>query len=321
MNMITNEKQVSLLEREAAARLMLAQARQLELQNELTQLELEEKRAALKMQEAERISASTYAKQSPADVYYAWRAMGEPRGLNMAQTLQNAHIMRGGKLSEHAALQWGDVERSGLLEDLRVVERSANAVVLDIKRKGRSPQRISWTMADAQRAGLANSNTWRQYPARMLEARAKTEAATLIFSDITTGSGGSGANTYSTEEAAFFQGEDTDALAAVVGLPELAPGEAPSAPPAPQRPSSPPAPSAPPRPSAPAGPPEHIKLRLEQILGERKIPMETAMLYLRGAGVAPPRDYEALTRLVDEHFSLDGPFYEAHPVLLPGEVE
>jgi membrane protease subunit (stomatin/prohibitin family) len=123
MNMITNEKQVSLLEREAAARLMLAQARQLELQNELTQLELEEKRAALKMQEAERISASTYAKQSPADVYYAWRAMGEPRGLNMAQTLQNAHIMRGGKLSEHAALQWGDVERSGLLEDLRVVEQ------------------------------------------------------------------------------------------------------------------------------------------------------------------------------------------------------
>jgi len=45
------------------------------------------------------------------------------------------------------------------------------------------------------------------------------------------------------------------------------------------------------------------------------------MIYLRGAGVAPPRDYEALTRLMDEHFSLDGPFYEAHPVLLPGEVE
>ena len=185
MNTMINEKQVELLEREAAARLMLAQARQLELQNELTQLELEEKRAEAQMREAERISASSYAKQGAADVYYAWRAMGEPRSLNMAQTLQNAHIMRGGKLSEHAVLQWGDVERSGLLEDLRVVERSPNAVVLDIKRKGRSPQRISWTMADAQRAGLANSNTWRQYPARMLEARAKTEAATLIFSDIT----------------------------------------------------------------------------------------------------------------------------------------
>ena len=326
MNMILNEAQVSLLERQAAAEYQLASARmlqaetkKLQLENELLAIEVEEKRAEAQMREAERISSSTYAKQSPPDVYYAWRAMGEPRKLNMAQTLQSAHTMRGGKLSEHAALQWGDVERSGLLEDIRVVERSPRAVVLDIKRRGRSPQRISWTMEDAQRAGIANSNTWRQYPARMLEARAKTEAATLIFSDITTGSGGSGANTYSTEEAAFFSGEDTEALSAVVGVPELAPSELPSAPP----PSAAPAPSAPPRPSAPpqpAGPPEHIKLRFEQILSERKIPLETAMIYLRGAGVEPPRNYQALTQLIDEHFSLDGPFYQAYPLLLPGEL-
>ncbi|MBI05349.1 MAG: hypothetical protein CMM54_00040 [Rhodospirillaceae bacterium] len=333
MNMILNEAQVALLERQAAAEYQLASARmlqaetkKLELENELLAIEVEEKRAEAQMREAERISSSTYAKQGPADVYYAWRAMGEPRGLNMAQTLQSAHTMRGGKLSEHAALQWGDVERSGLLEDLRVVERSPNAVVLDIKRRGRSPQRISWTIEDAQRAGIANSNTWRQYPARMLEARAKTEAATLIFSDITTGSGGSGANTYSTEEAAFFSGEDTEALSAVVGVPELAPSELPSAPPRPSAtpaPSAPPQPSAPPRPSAPpqpAGPPAHIKLRFEQILSERKIPLETAMIYLRGAEVEPPRNYQALTQLIDQHFSLDGPFYEAHPLLLPNEL-
>lgn len=324
MNMILNEAQVSLLERQAAARMMLAQARQLELQNELLAIEVEEKRAEAQMREAERISSSTYAKQSPPDVYYAWRAMGEPRGLNMAQTLQSAHTMRGGKLSEHAALQWGDVERSGLLEDIRVVERSPRAVVLDIKRRGRSPQRISWTMEDAQRAGIANSNTWRQYPARMLEARAKTEAATLIFSDITTGAGGSGANTYSTEEAAFFQGEDTEALSAVVGVPELAPSELPSAPPpsANPAPSAPPQPSAPPRPSTPpsSAPPEHIRLRFEQLIEQRSIPMQTAMQYLQGAGVAPPRDYQALSRLMDEHFSLDGPFYQSYPLLLPGEI-
>ena len=230
------ERKVALEERRAAARMLNAKARELELQNELLEIEVEEKRAEAKQREADRISASTYAKMGPADVYYAWRALGEPRGLNMAQTLQNAHTMRGGKLSEHAALQWGDVERSGLLEDVRVVERSARAVVLDIKRFGRSPQRISWTIEDAERAGLANSNTWRQYPARMLEARAKTEAATLVFADITTGSAGSGANTYSTEEAAFFSGnrEDEAKLSAVVGVPELAPTEeSPSAPPAP----------------------------------------------------------------------------------------
>ena len=163
MNMILNEAQVSLLERQAAAeyplasaRMLQAETKKLELENELLAIEVEEKRAEAQMREAERISSSTYAKQSPPDVYYAWRAMGEPRALNMAQTLQSAHTMRGGKLSEHAALQWGDVERSGLLEDIRVVERSPRAVVLDIKRRGRSPQCISWTIEDAQRAGIAN---------------------------------------------------------------------------------------------------------------------------------------------------------------------
>jgi hypothetical protein len=190
----------------------------------------------LKMQ-AEVFAASRFANNmSPADILFAYFAVGRPRGLNMAQTLQNVHLMRGGKISEHAALQWGDVERSGLLEDVVVEERSAERVTLTVKRKGRSPQTISWSMEDARRAGLANSQTWKQYPARMLEARAKTEAATLVFADVVTGSAGSGANTYSTEEAAFFSGsrEDESKLADVVGIPELAPTEeTPSAPPAP----------------------------------------------------------------------------------------
>jgi hypothetical protein len=78
------------------------------------QLEIAEAQAQADMAEAERISAATFCKMSPADVYFAHKAVGLPRGLNQAQTLQNVHIMRGGKLSEHAAQQWGDVERSGL---------------------------------------------------------------------------------------------------------------------------------------------------------------------------------------------------------------
>lgn len=242
------ERKVALAERRAAARMKNAEARALELQNQLFEIELEEKRAEANMREAERIAASSYAKRSPADVYCGWKAAGIIRDLNMAQTIQNTHVMRGGKLSEHAALQWGDVERSGLLEDYQVIRRDAQAVILDVKRIRRSPQRISWTIEDAERAGLVNNNTWRQYPARMLEARAKTEAAMLIFADVVTGSAGSGANTYSTEEAAFFSGsrEDEAALSAVVELPELAPTEeTPSAPPAPA--PAPPAPSAVPK--------------------------------------------------------------------------
>ena len=277
------ERKVALEERRAAARMLNAKARELELQNELLEIEVEEKRAEAKQREADRISASTYAKMGPADVYYAWRALGEPRGLNMAQTLQNAHTMRGGKLSEHAALQWGDVERSGLLEDVRVVERSARAVVLDIKRFGRSPQRISWTIEDAERAGLANSNTWRQYPARMLEARAKTEAATLVFADITTGSAGSGANTYSTEEAAFFSGnrEDEAKLSAVVGVPELAPTE--------ESPSAPPAPVPAPAPApAPARITNKLVERVRREAREEGVDPELFESFLADIDVGPP---------------------------------
>ena len=276
------------------------------------QLEIAEAQAQADMAEAERISAASFCKMPAQDVYFAYRAVGQPRALNMAQTLQNVHVMRGGKLSEHAAQQWGDVERSGLLEDVQVIERSAKAVVLDVKRRGRSPQRISWTMEDAQRAGLARSQTWQQYPARMLEARAKTEAATLIFADVVTGQGSSGANTYSTEEAAFFSGrpEDEAALSAVVG-------DAPS--------SAPPAQStteeliepqlAKPQVGA------HLLERLRQMFDGQQIPHEVGMSYLKDRGIAPPKSYQELTRLFDEHFNLDGPFYLRHPMLLPLEDE
>lgn len=277
------------------------------------QLELAEAQAQADMAEAERISAASFCKMGPADVYFAHKAVGLPRGLNQAQTLQNVHVMRGGKLSEHAAQQWGDVERSGLLEDVQVIERSARAVVIDVKRRGRSPQRISWTMEDAQRAGLARSQTWQQYPARMLEARAKTEAATLIFADVVTGQGSSGANTYSTEEAAFFSGrpEDEAVLSAVVG-------DAPSSAPPPQQntteellePASQ-------QPQVGA----HLIERLKQMFDGQQIPHEVGMAYLKDRGIAPPKNYPELTRIFDEHFNLDGAFYLRHPMLLPLENE
>lgn len=277
------------------------------------QLELVEAQAQADMAEAERISAASFCKMGPADVYFAHKAVGLPRGLNQAQTLQNVHVMRGGKLSEHAAQQWGDVERSGLLEDVQVIERSARAVVLDVKRRGRSPQRISWTMEDAQRAGLARSQTWQQYPARMLEARAKTEAATLIFADVVTGQGSSGANTYSTEEAAFFSGrpEDEAALSAVVG-------DAPSSAPPPQQNTT--EELIEPQPAQPqVG--AHLIERLKQMFDGQQIPHEVGMAYLKDRGIAPPKNYPELTRIFDEHFNLDGAFYLRHPMLLPLENE
>jgi hypothetical protein len=133
---------------------------------------------------------------------------------------------------------------------------------------------------------------------------------------VVTGQGSSGANTYSTEEAAFFSGrpEDEAALAAVVGdAPPSAPPEAQSTTEELLEPTS--------SQTSQTSVKEHLLLRLQQLMDKQKIPHEVGMAYLKDRNIAPPKNYQELTRLWDEHFNLDGPFYLRHPLLLPLDDE
>lgn len=253
---------------------------------------------------AEALSASQFSKgMSPADILFAHYAVGAPRGWNMAQTIQNTHLMRGNKLSEHAAVQWADVLGSGLVEELEYTAWTPERVSLRVKRRGLKAMSFSWTMDQAKRANLANLNTWRQYPERMLAARLHTEVASVLFPDIVCQT--SGANTYSTEEAAFFdaKGRDEDKVAETIGVPELAPTEE----------------SAPPRP-APA--PKKTALdELRERLDAQGIPNDDARVYLQGKKIQPPTNSEEVEEIMDEHFSLDSPFFTLHPHLLGDQEE
>ena len=248
---------------------------------------------------AEALAASQFAKgMSPADILFAHYAVGAPRGWNMAQTIQNTHLMRGNKLSEHAAVQWADVLGSGLVEDLEYTAWTPERVSLRVKRKGLKAMSFAWTMDQARRANLANSNTWKQYPERMLAARLHTEVASVLFPDIVCQA--SGANTYSTEEAAFFdeQGRDQDKVAETLGVPELAPTEE----------------SAPPRPA-----PAPRKTALDELrdrLEAQGIPIEDARVYLQGKQIAKPTTTDEVEAIMDEHFNIDAPFFTLHPHLL-----
>jgi len=46
---------------------------------------------------------------------------------------------------------------------------------------------VTWTMADAERAGLAGKANWKKYPRQMLRARALTEAASMACPDVALG--------------------------------------------------------------------------------------------------------------------------------------
>lgn len=46
---------------------------------------------------------------------------------------------------------------------------------------------VTWTIADARQAGLANGNGWKNYPRQMLQARASSELCRLAFPDVIRG--------------------------------------------------------------------------------------------------------------------------------------
>jgi hypothetical protein len=69
--------------------------------------------------------------------------------------------------------------------------------------------RVTWTMDDARKAGIAGKPTWQRYPRAMLEARATAELCRLAFPDVL------GAVRYAVEEL-----EDSDSIDSLPALPE-----------------------------------------------------------------------------------------------------
>ena len=107
-------------------------------------------------------------------------------GLQPLQAMQNIAVING------RPSIWGDamlaiVRGSGLLEFIRE-EPTDESCTCTIKRKGEEPVTRTFTMADAQKAGLANKRgPWTQYPKRMMQMRARAYALRDVFPDVLRG--------------------------------------------------------------------------------------------------------------------------------------
>lgn len=140
---------------------------------------------------------------------------GEELGLGPMQSLNSIHVIEG-KPSMSPELMRGLVARAGHRIDVK--ESSGDKVTLWGKRADTgSEATVSWSMKDAQLAGLAGRGAWKTYPRAMLLARATSELCRMLFADVVAGL------SYTPEEAASIAGSDWDEVPVdpLQNLPEI----------------------------------------------------------------------------------------------------
>jgi hypothetical protein len=106
---------------------------------------------------------------------------GAEIGIGPMQSLSKIHIVEGRPAPS------AELARSLLLSaghDMWVEEATTTRVTVAGKRANSDHvQKVTWTMDDAKKAGLAGKQNWAKYPRQMLAARATAELARLVAPD------------------------------------------------------------------------------------------------------------------------------------------
>lgn len=125
---------------------------------------------------------------------------GRAYGLDPMVSLSNISVINGKPVMEAKLLQGLCLARKDVCEYFYCTEASATSATYEAKRVGApKPERRTWTIKDAQNAGLTGKENWTKYPQAMLEARAKAALARSVFADVVSGA-------YIPDEAEEFAG-------------------------------------------------------------------------------------------------------------------
>lgn len=112
---------------------------------------------------------------------------GAALGLNPMAAPFQIHIMHGRPTLSAGAIM-GLVLQSPVCDYFECEETSSERATFVTKRKGgKGEQRLTFTVADAKRAGLLSNKMWQKYPAEMLRARAGTALARMAYPDVLQG--------------------------------------------------------------------------------------------------------------------------------------
>lgn len=125
-------------------------------------------------------------REKPSDVLYIIMA-GMELGWSPIRAFQNLHIIKG-KVTMASAAKAAMCMNSPLCEYWTVIENTEKVACIEAKRKGYpKPNRVTFTIDDAQRAGLLGNENYKKYPKRMLLHRCESDMAETLFPDLVRG--------------------------------------------------------------------------------------------------------------------------------------
>lgn len=139
------------------------------------------------MRQAEMLAQSQIVPQAyqrqPANIVAAALA-GRPFGWDASTSLRNVVVIQGTATIKPEALL-GLIRKHG---HSVTIERHADHVVATGKRRDTGDSMsVTFSLADAQRAGLAGKGAWKSWPTDMCQWRAIAALARGLFSDVTLG--------------------------------------------------------------------------------------------------------------------------------------
>lgn len=136
---------------------------------------------------AKAIAGTPFAPGMNAQGAFAAIMSGGELGLTAMQSLRAFAIVKG-KPTLWADAMVAVVRASGLCESWETIESTPERCEIVTRRVGsKRDQHRVWTRADAERAKLLGSDTWKMYPAQMLRHRCASDLARDVYPDVLLG--------------------------------------------------------------------------------------------------------------------------------------
>lgn len=120
---------------------------------------------------------------SPADILAIVLA-GEEMGVGPMAAIRGISLIKG-KPSIGADLMVALVHRSGHCKFFRLVESTEKLATYETHRHGNpEPNRMTYTIEEAKKAGVTSKDVWKNYPAAMIRARCSSALARAVYQDV-----------------------------------------------------------------------------------------------------------------------------------------